>query len=512
MRVPSLNGSLYFQSILDDHSKYSLVTFHKAKKTVPQETMKEHAERLNRTLHNRATALLQSSKFPNRVFKLSPSAKITRLVGYYTNMKAYRVLLPDHTIQEVRDVTLNEDHSFITPNTVQGSYPNDEPQNSTPDHPALDDPTGSDKIQQTPNPANPNTTLPSGNTADSEITESPGPPSLEPPGTSALDPRDEDMDPVRTIFDLKTLVSGEIDRFKARLVTEGYAQRPGMDYDEVSAPVAKHATIRFILSMAAEASACLAQLDLSTAFLNDIVEEELYCAQPPGFEEYHRVCRTWKCLYGLKQASCQWYVRERTDMISIGLKEVDIDQGLFILPGPTCRPLIWVLLWVDDFILLSFHNDILREYNETIMNLNKIRDLREPSVFVGYEITRNATKGTLHICQSRFIQELLKSVNILAEPGSMKHPHHPLNPEAPLPYPAEGDPPTGLPFAQIVGSLNYLTVNTRPGIAQAVNRLARHSAHPMQDHMEAATGILKYLAGTPDHEITYTFSTKPLTG
>ena len=73
-----------------------------------------------------------------------------------------------------------------------------------------------------------------------------------------------------------------------------------MDYDEVFAPVAKHATIRFILSMAADPTAHLAQLDVSTAFLKGIVEEELYCTQPPGFEQDHRVCRMWKCLYGLK--------------------------------------------------------------------------------------------------------------------------------------------------------------------------------------------------------------------
>jgi hypothetical protein len=89
-------------------------------------------------------------------------------------------------------------------------------------------------------------------------------------------------------------------------------------------------------------------------------------------------------------------------MTAIGFREVDVDQGLFLLPGPTKRPLIWVLLWVDHFLLLSFDKDILQQYKDKIMKLYKTRDLGEPSVFVGYEITRDATAGTLHICQSRF--------------------------------------------------------------------------------------------------------------
>ena len=135
------------------------------------------------------------------------------------------------------------------------------------------------------------------------------------------------------------------------------------------------------------------------------------------------------------------------------------------------------------------------------MTLYKTRDLGDPSVFVGYEITRNASTGTLHICQSRFIQDLLRAHNMLPEPNSTRFPV-PLLPDALLPYADKGTPPNGLPLAQIVGSLNYLAVNTRPDIAQAVNRLARHSAHPLHDHMEAATGILKYLSNTrPWHHL-----------
>eukprot|EP00798_Chlamydomonas_sp_ICE-L_P010639 gene10639-biopygen8205 len=242
-----------------------------------------------------------------------------------------------------------------------------------------------------------------------------------------------------------------------------------------------------------------------------LVEEEIYCTQPPGIEKDHRVCRMWKCLYGLKQASRQWYVKVKEDMMGIGFKEVDVDQGLFILPGPSNRPLIWVLLWVDGFLLLSFSKDILQKYKAAIMALYATRDLGGPSVFVGYEITRNKAAGTLHICQSRFTKQLLKSHNMLVEPGGTRF-SIPLQPDALLPYHEKGTLESGLPLAQIVGSLNYLAVNTRPAIAQAVNRLARHSAHPLHNHMEAAKGILKYLASTPDHGITYTNSRKLLTG
>eukprot|EP00798_Chlamydomonas_sp_ICE-L_P021524 gene21524-biopygen30231 len=101
-------------------------------------------------------------------------------------------------------------------------------------------------------------------------------------------------------------------------------------------------------------------------------------------------------------------------MLGLGFKEVEVDQGLFILPGTSNKPLIWVLLWVDDFLLLSFDEKLPLKYKKAIMALYKTRDLGEPSVFVGYEITRNKATGTLHICQSRFINDLLKSRDLWA--------------------------------------------------------------------------------------------------
>eukprot|EP00798_Chlamydomonas_sp_ICE-L_P028007 gene28007-biopygen31954 len=290
------------------------------------------------------------------------------------------------------------------------------------------------------------------------------------------------------VFDIKYLLCGKLDCFKARLVAQGFAQRPGQDYDKVFAPVAKHATIRYIMSLAAHPSAHLGQLDISTAFLNGTVEEELYCRQPPGFETSTLVCHMLKCLYGLKQASRQWYIRVKTDLLALGLQEVDADQGLFVLPGQINTVLLWLVLWVDDFFILCFNLPLINKYKASIGALYKTRDLGGPLVFVGYEVTRDKARGTIHICQSHYIKQLLKSANLTAQTVVSSYPYPiPMKPYSPLPYPPKDVLVNDLPLAAIGGSLNYLADCTRPDIAQAVNRLARHSSKPLPGHMDAAT-------------------------
>ena len=72
-----------------------------------------------------------------------------------------------------------------------------------------------------------------------------------------------------------------------------------------------------------------------------------------------------KCLYGLKQASRQWYLLVKADLLKLVLTEVDSDQGLFILPG-SIDVLLWLVLWVDDFFLLCFSQSLLDKYKTYI--------------------------------------------------------------------------------------------------------------------------------------------------
>jgi hypothetical protein len=101
-------------------------------------------------------------------------------------------------------------------------------------------------------------------------------------------------------------------RYKARLVVKGFAQKKGIDFDEIFSPVVKMTSIRNILSLLEVEYLHLEQLDVKTTFLHGDLEEEIYMQQPQGYEvkgKENLVCRLKKRLYGLKQAPRKWYLK-----------------------------------------------------------------------------------------------------------------------------------------------------------------------------------------------------------
>ena len=101
-------------------------------------------------------------------------------------------------------------------------------------------------------------------------------------------------------------------RFKARLVVKGFAQKKGIDFDEIFSLVVKMTSIRTVLSLLATEDLHLEQLYIKITFLHGDLDEEIYMAQPQGFEvkgKENLVCKLKKSLYGLKQAPWQWYLK-----------------------------------------------------------------------------------------------------------------------------------------------------------------------------------------------------------
>jgi hypothetical protein len=123
-------------------------------------------------------------------------------------------------------------------------------------------------------------------------------------------------------------------RNKSRLVAQGFSQKEEINYEETFAPVAHLEAIRILLAFSVAIGFKLHQMDVKSAFLNGVLEEEVYVRQPLGFdsENYpHGVYKLRKVLYGLKQALRAWYGRLRGFLCERGFEMGKVDQTLFLL-------------------------------------------------------------------------------------------------------------------------------------------------------------------------------------
>jgi hypothetical protein len=137
-------------------------------------------------------------------------------------------------------------------------------------------------------------------------------------------PAGRDIVKCKWVFKVKHNADGSIDRYKARLVAKGYTQREGIDYEETFSPVVRITSVRILLSIVAIYDLELHQMDVKTAFLNGLLQEEVYMAQPEGFIEAgqeHLVCKLNRALYGLKQAPKVWYDTIDNSYSVVGLVE-----------------------------------------------------------------------------------------------------------------------------------------------------------------------------------------------
>ncbi|CAI7872945.1 unnamed protein product [Closterium sp. NIES-53] len=99
------------------------------------------------------------------------------------------------------------------------------------------------------------------------------------------------------VLRIKTNHKGQVTIYKSRLVAKGFMQKEKQDFNENFAPTAKPPTLRVLLADAAVSGKSIIQMDISTAFLNGILEEDVYITQPPGYEDgTGRVCKLKKSI------------------------------------------------------------------------------------------------------------------------------------------------------------------------------------------------------------------------
>ncbi|CAI7751809.1 unnamed protein product, partial [Closterium sp. NIES-54] len=156
----------------------------------------------------------------------------------------------------------------------------------------------------------------------------------------------------KLIFRHKYGPNGELTCYKSRLVAKGIEQTKGKDFDEIFAPMGKGTTLRVMSGTAADRGWRIKQMDITTAFLNGIILEELYMLQPEGLDDGSgRVCRLKKAIYGLKQAPRAWYHKLEETLLAGGFKKSECDHILF--PLQEKEQVLMLLVYVDDILLFS---------------------------------------------------------------------------------------------------------------------------------------------------------------
>ena len=308
--------------------------------------------------------------------------------------------------------------------------------------------------------------------------------------------------PVKWVYKKKQEDTGV--RYKARLVAKGFAQREGVDYFDLYAPVGKHNTLRMLLSIAAAQDLEVHQLDITTAFLNGKLDEEVWVQQPEGFEQQSILMkqpayRLHKALYGLKQAPRAWHNALKTALEEFGFEESSADAALYT--RKSSRGLTYLLLYVDDVLVFDKDISVVTKVKQQILSRFKGRDLGEVSTYLGIQVTRDRKARSIRINQSSAIGELIAKYG-LSDANSRSTPLQPgqqlVKEGEPLQWEGKVNP-----YAEIVGSLLYISNCTRPDISYAAGMLARFSSAPTVEHMAAAKGVLRYLAGTQHDSLMY---------
>ncbi|KAB2635153.1 hypothetical protein D8674_025687 [Pyrus ussuriensis x Pyrus communis] len=203
----------------------------------------------------------------------------------------------------------------------------------------------------------------------------------------------------------------------AALATNRTCQIEGLDYRETFAPVAKLTTVRLLLAVASVQQWHLHQLDVNNTFLHGDLEEDVYMSLPPGFgrKGETRVCKLHKSLYGLKQASRQWFIKLSCALRKAGYQQSKADYSLFVRNHD--GKFTTLLVYVDDIILARNNIQAIEDTKSFLMKQFKLKDLGQLRYFLGIEIARSSKGITLS--QRKYALEILEDAGHLgAKPAT----------------------------------------------------------------------------------------------
>ena len=222
--------------------------------------------------------------------------------------------------------------------------------------------------------------------------------------------------------------------------------------------------------------------------------------QPEGFKvkgQEHKVLRLKRAIYGLKQAALQWWKALDKSMAEIGFRRLVSDAGLFVLDGPT-GPSVIVIVYVDDAVFIGPSDQDVSNAKARFMCKWECRDMGPTKEFL--RMWFHVHNGFIALEQKDYLMKVLERFNM----QNAKSAQTPLpSGYMPTPYTGPVDEKLRNRYQQLIGSLLYLMLGTRPDIAFAVTKMSQFAANPTEEHFNKALYICHYLVGTADYDLQY---------
>ncbi|CAI7801141.1 unnamed protein product [Closterium sp. NIES-53] len=256
------------------------------------------------------------------------------------------------------------------------------------------------------------------------------------------------------LFKIKSDANGNIERYKSRLPT----------------------TLRTLLAAATIKGWVVKQIDVTTAFLNGVLEDKIFMAQPEGFDDGSgRVWNLKKVLYGLKQAPREWYLKLREVLEEIGFTPSSAVHSLFMLSEGEQRN--FMVAYVDDILIFSPSSEFVKEV------MLKLQDKFKCKALGDYLETLAANFGQI---EGHVATPFLSGFNCVK--GSEEE--------------SVGEEERRR-FHSLVGRPMYAAVNIQPDVAFATGQQARVVQCPNEEQAAVGMRVAKYLGQTATVGLQY---------
>ena len=267
-------------------------------------------------------------------------------------------------------------------------------------------------------------------------------------------------------------------------------------------------TLRTVLALVNSLDMVCEQADADNAYVQANLHTPIYARQPPGYNDGSGLyLALLKALYGLRQSGLKWFTHETGKLKLLNFKPCPVDPCLFT--RHTKEGLQIICVCVDDFLIATHSQAAMASVFHDLQKHIQLKRQGPIHHLLGIKISRDFARKTISLSQGALASKVLDKFDLLTchpkrTPQLIDNEDLWHDTSQPI-----ADEPS---YRSIVGSLMYLAICTRPDLAHAVGRLARHVSAPREPHMLGAKRALRYLAGTLHHGITFSSTDTRLTG